>query len=178
MDIKAGARIVLQPVKRDGVRVFGGSGPRIVATWLAALTSACLLGVPAWAQDQAQRLQTTTLGAGMYNLKVEVAQTPREHEIGLMYRTSMASNEGMLFIFPQSGVQCFWMKNTLIPLSVAFVTDDGTIVNTDEMQPQTLDSHCSTKPVRFVLEMNKGWFAKHGFKAGSKLTGAPFGTPR
>ncbi len=178
MDIKAGARIVLQVAGRDGVRVFGSTGRRTAACVLAAFTAACILATPSWALDQPQRLATTTLVAGMYKLQVEVAQTPREHEIGLMFRTSMGSNEGMLFVFPQAGVQCFWMKNTLIPLSVAFVADDGTIVNTDEMKPQTLESHCSAKPVRFVLEMNKGWFTKHGFKAGSKLTGAPFGTPR
>jgi uncharacterized membrane protein (UPF0127 family) len=184
MDIKATARIVLH---RMTDRMMGhgewASGaarhPAAAALMAVGLALAGAAG-PAQAQDQdqAQHLPTTTLGAGMYNLKVEVAQTPREHEIGLMFRTSMPTNEGMLFIFPQSGAQCFWMKNTLIPLSVAFIADDGTIVNTDEMKEQTLDSHCSTKPVRFVLEMNKGWFTKHGFKSGSKLTGAPFGTPR
>jgi uncharacterized membrane protein (UPF0127 family) len=66
------------------------------------------------------------------------------------------------------------MKNTLLPLTVAFVADDGTIVNIDDMKPQTLDSHCSAKPVRYVLEMNQGWFAKRGIKAGTKLTGQPF----
>ena len=80
----------------------------------------------------------------------------------------------MLFVFERAGQQCFWMKNTLIPLSVAFVADDGTVVNIEEMKPQTLDSHCSTQPVRYVLEMNDGWFAKRGIKPGSKLRGAPF----
>ena len=149
---------------------------------LALIATACLgglgLSAPARAQDgEPQRLPTTTLGAGMFNIKVEVAQTPQEHAIGLMWRTSMPTNEGMLFIFPRAGQQCFWMKNTLIPLSVAFVADDGAIVNLDEMQPRTETPHCSTKPVRFVLEMNKGWFAKHGFKPGDKLRGAPFNPP-
>ena len=67
------------------------------------------------------------------------------------------------------------MRNTLIPLSIAFIGDDGSVVNIDDMKPQTLDSHCSAKPVRFVLEMNEGWFAKRGIKAGSKLRGGPFG---
>lgn len=132
----------------------------------------------AFAQDQGQKLPAIQLGAGMHNIRAEVAQTPQEHEIGLMYRTSMGANDGMLFIFDRPGQQCFWMKNTLIPLSVAFIADDGTVVNTDEMKPQTLDPHCSTKAVRFVLEMNAGWFTKKGIKAGSKLSGAPFGTPR
>ncbi len=131
------------------------------------------------AQDAPQRLQNhTTLGAGMYNMQVEVAVTPQEHAIGLMHRTGMGANEGMLFVFDRPGVQCFWMKNTLIPLAVAFVADDGTVVNLDEMKPQTLDSHCSAQPVRYVLEMNTGWFKKKGVKPGQKLSGAPFGSPR
>jgi uncharacterized membrane protein (UPF0127 family) len=143
------------------------------------LTVALLaLAAPAMAQDRPQRLPTVTLGSGILNIKAEVAQTPREHEIGLMHRTSMGANEGMLFVFERIGVQCFWMKNTLIPLSVAFIAEDGSVVNIDEMKPETLDSHCSTRPVRFVLEMNTGWFKRHGVKAGDKISGAPFGTPR
>jgi uncharacterized membrane protein (UPF0127 family) len=91
-----------------------------------------------------------------------------------MHRKEMPQHEGMLFIFEQPSVQCFWMKNTLLPLSIAFVADDGTVVNVRDMQPQALDSHCSDKPVRYVLEMNQGWFAKRGVKPGSKLTGTPF----
>ena len=91
-----------------------------------------------------------------------------------MFRKTMGTNEGMLFAFEQSSKQCFWMKNTLLPLDIAFVSADGTVVNIDAMKPQTLESHCSTKPVPFVLEMNLGWFAKRGIKAGSKLKGAPF----
>jgi uncharacterized membrane protein (UPF0127 family) len=153
---------------------------RIVLQTLKALLATVLVSLPGLtlAQDGPQHLPTTTLGAGILNLKVEVAQTPREHEIGLMHRTSMPANEGMLFVFERAGQQCFWMKNTLIPLSVAFVADDGTVVNVDEMKPETLDSHCSVRQVRFVLEMNTGWFKRHGMKAGDKLAGAPFGTPR
>jgi uncharacterized membrane protein (UPF0127 family) len=91
-----------------------------------------------------------------------------------MYRKNMPSHEGMLFVFEQSTMQCFWMRNTLIPLSAAFVGDDGRIVNIERMAPQTDDSHCSSKPVRYVLEMNAGWFEKSGIKAGFKLSGAPF----
>jgi uncharacterized membrane protein (UPF0127 family) len=86
----------------------------------------------------------------------------------------MPTNDGMLFIFDRAGQQCFWMKNTLLPLSVAFISDDGSITNIEDMKPQTLDSHCSTKEVRFVLEMNDGWFAKRGIKPGMKLKGSPF----
>ena len=91
-----------------------------------------------------------------------------------MFRPTMPTNDGMLFVFERAGQQCFWMKNTQIALSAAFIADDGTVVNIEAMQPQTLDSHCSTQPVRYVLEMNEGWFAKRGIKPGSKLRGAPF----
>ena len=87
----------------------------------------------------------------------------------------MPQQEGMLFVFGQPAVQCFWMKNTLIPLTAAFVADDGVIVNLEDMKPQTTDSHCSAKPVRYVLEMNAGWFAGKAIKAGSKLSGLAFG---
>ena len=126
------------------------------------------------AQDSAQRLPAITLNAGMHLIQAEVAQTPEQRSTGLMFRSAMGTNEGMLFAFEEPGQQCFWMKNTLLPLSVAFVADDGSVVNIENMKPQTLDSHCSNKPVRFVLEMNEGWFAKRGIKPGFKLTGKPF----
>ena len=126
------------------------------------------------AQDGPQKLAMIRLSAGMHVLNVEVARSPQEHSIGLMFRKSMPTNDGMLFIFELAGQQCFWMKNTLLPLSVAFIADDGSIANIEDMKPQTLDSHCSTKQVRYVLEMNDGWFAKRGIKAGTKVQGEPF----
>ena len=90
----------------------------------------------------------------------------------------MPTNEGMLFVFEQASVQCFWMKNTLLALTIAFVADDGTIVNLTDMKPQTTNSHCSSQPVRYVLEMNQGWFGKRGIKAGVKLGGKPFDRAR
>jgi uncharacterized membrane protein (UPF0127 family) len=90
-----------------------------------------------------------------------------------MFRKEMPQQEGMLFVFEAPGVQCFWMRNTILPLTAAFVADDGTIVNLADMKPMTEDSHCSAKPVRYVLEMNQGWFAKRGIKAGTKLGGRP-----
>lgn len=157
----------------------GGLQAALAACLVAALT---LGGGAVHAQTTTtpppQKLSTVTLGAGLYNIKAEVARTPKEHEIGLMSRTSMGANEGMIFVFPRAGQQCFWMKNTLIPLSIAFLADDGRVVNIDEMQPQTETTHCSREPVRLVLEMNKGWFSKRGIKAGDKITGSLFGTPR
>jgi uncharacterized membrane protein (UPF0127 family) len=119
-------------------------------------------------------LARTQLTAGMHRLDVQLAQTPEQRQIGLMWRKDMPVHEGMLFVFEQATTQCFWMRNTLIPLTAAFVEDDGTIVNLTDMQPQSDDSHCSSKPVRFVLEMNQGWFAKRQIKPGAKLGGTVF----
>ena len=119
-------------------------------------------------------LPRTALTAGIYQIDTQLALTPEQREIGLMFRRDMPQQEGMLFVFEQPGTQCFWMKNTILPLTVAFVDDHGVIVNLADMKPQTTDSHCSDKPVRYVLEMNVGWFAKKGIKAGAKLGGKPF----
>jgi len=132
------------------------------------------LGPLAWAQQPQMNLPRTKLSAGMHVLDVQLAQTPQERQIGLMFRREMPQHEGMLFVFEQATVQCFWMRNTYIPLTAAFVADDGTIVNLADMKPLSDDSHCSTKPVRFVLEMNQGWFARRNIPAGYRLGGAPF----
>ena len=137
----------------------------VAALWVAGLAAA---------QDGPQKLDAIRLTAGIHVISAELATTPQQREIGLMNRPEMGANEGMLFVFDRPGQQCFWMKNTLIPLSAAFIADDGTVVNIEAMKPQTLDSHCSTQPVRYVLEMNEGWFAKRGIKPGAKLRGALF----
>ena len=129
----------------------------------------------AWAEGQPQlQLPRTQLQAGMHQMQVQVAATPDQRAIGLMHRTDMPQGEGMLFAFEQATQQCFWMKNTILPLTAAFIADDGTIVNLADMKPQTTDAHCSEQPVRWVLEMNQGWFAKRGIKAGFKLQGPVF----
>ena len=137
---------------------------------LAALLLAC--AGPALSQAQPQSgLPRMKLSAGMHLIDAQVAQTPEQRQVGLMYREQMPAQEGMLFVFDQPATQCFWMKNTLLPLTAAFVADDGRIVNLVDMKPQTTESHCSTEPVRYVLEMNQGWFNKRGVKAGSRLGG-------
>jgi uncharacterized membrane protein (UPF0127 family) len=144
------------------------------------LATACVaLSSPAQAQPETPQttLPRTKLTTGIHQIDVQLAVTPEQRATGLMYRKEMPQNEGMLFVFEQPTTQCFWMKNTLLPLTAAFVAEDGTIVNLADMKPQTLDSHCSTKPVRFVLEMNQGWFAKRRLAAGAKLQGEPFRTP-
>jgi uncharacterized membrane protein (UPF0127 family) len=120
------------------------------------------------------KLPTVTLSAGMHNIVAEVARTPQQWQIGMMMRTEMAAHEGMLFYSEEDAPRCFWMRNTLLPLSAAFVASDGTVINIADMAPQSDASHCSAKPVRYVLEMNQGWFAKRGIKPGFKLRGAPF----
>jgi uncharacterized membrane protein (UPF0127 family) len=142
----------------------------------AAALALLALALPALAQDGPQgRLKTVELTAGMHVIRAELAITPKEQATGMMFRRGMGSNEGMLFVNEDANVRCFWMRNTLLPLTIAFVADDGTIVNLADMAPQSDQSHCSAKPVRFALEMNQGWFAKRGFKAGTKLGGSPFG---
>lgn len=140
----------------------------------ALLAGLALGSVPVRGQEAGQRLPTVTLSAGMHNIVAEVARSPREREVGLMFRKQMAVHEGMLFVFEEPATQCFWMRNTYLPLSAAFVDDEGRIVNVEDMAPLTETSHCSSKPVRYVLEMNQGWFAKRGLKSGFKLSGSMF----
>ena len=123
---------------------------------------------PAFAQHPLAQLN-----AGMHLIRAEVVSEPGTRAQGLMYRKSMPQNAGMLFIFDQAEVHCMWMKNTLIPLSVAFIDDRGAIVNIADMEPQTEASHCAAQPVRYALEMNRGWFAARGVKPGSRLGGIP-----
>ena len=142
---------------------------------LAALLAALLASV-ALAQNGPQpKLPTTPITAGMHVIQAELAIAPEQQMVGMMFRREMGANEGMLFVNDEPGVRCFWMHNTLLPLTIAYIGDDGTIVNLADMAAQTDDSHCSAKPVRFALEMRQGWFAKHGIQAGFKLRGKPFG---
>jgi uncharacterized protein len=133
-----------------------------------------IVSLASYAQAPQTHLQRAVLSLGMFQIDAQIAQTPEERQIGLMFRAQMPQAEGMIFIFEEPSKQCFWMKNTILPLTAAFVADDGTIVNFADMKPQTTETHCSAKPVRFVLEMNQGWFAKKGIKAGSKLKGVMF----
>lgn len=136
-----------------------------------------LFAATAQAQPQPQ-LPVVQLTAGMYLVRAEVAADFGSRMQGLMFRDSLGQNAGMLFVFDEPAVQCMWMKNTLIPLSVAFVDGDGRIVNIADMKPQTEQSHCAAKPVLFALEMAKGWFAQRGIKPGMKLGGLERFAPR
>jgi uncharacterized membrane protein (UPF0127 family) len=133
------------------------------------LLALALISLPAYAQD----MPVVQLNAGMHLIRAEVAAEFGTRMRGLMYRASMPQNAGMLFIFDETTQHCMWMKNTLIPLSVAFIDDKGTITNVEDMKPQTEDSHCASRPARYALEMNRGWFAARGIKPGSRIGGIP-----
>ena len=113
------------------------------------------------------------LKTGVYRIQAELADTPKAREVGLMNRTSMPTNSGMLFVFEQKAGHCFWMNNTKIPLSIAFIADDGKIVNIEEMQAETTNNHCPKAAVRYALEMNKQWFSERVIVPGTVVTGLP-----
>ncbi len=118
-------------------------------------------------------LPTIELKAGIYRIQAELADTPKAREVGLMNRTSMPTNSGMLFVFEQKAGHCFWMNNTKIPLSIAFIADDGKIVNIEEMQAETTNNHCPKAAVRYALEMNKQWFSERVIVPGTVVTDLP-----
>ena len=126
-----------------------------------------LMAAPALAQE----LPVVQLKAGMHLIRAEVASDYATRGRGLMHRKSLGQNAGMLFIFDQPAEHCMWMKNTYIPLSVAFLDDKGQIINIADMQPHSEQSHCAARPARYALEMNRGWFAQHGVKPGLRLGG-------
>lgn len=153
---------------------------------LAALAAYLLLlpalAPPAFGQDVAAspapqatpRTQNVKrLTVGLHALDAEVASTPKQRGQGLMGRTSLAANAGMLFDYQQPQRVCLWMKDTSVPLSVAFIDDAGLILGIEDMQPFALRSHCSDLPVRYALEVNQGWFSRKGVTPGSRLKGLP-----
>jgi len=135
-----------------------------------ALCSQIVISSQAYAQ---QRFPVTTLNLGIHLVQAEVALREEERAQGLMYREKMGANEGMVFRFPESRMVCMWMKNTPLPLSVAFIDEADTIINIEDMQPQTQDAHCTKKPARYALEMNQGWFKQKNLKPGTKVGGLP-----
>ena len=145
-------------------------------SWRSHVRTAVLASVlpftlaTASAQDGPQlNLPRVELNAGMHRIDAQVAQAPQERQTGLMHRQNMPLHEGMLFVFEQPATQCFWMKNTLLPLTAAFIASDGTIINLADMQPHSEASHCSERPARYVLEMHQGWFARQRIAPGMKL---------
>jgi uncharacterized membrane protein (UPF0127 family) len=135
-------------------------------TALAALVALSAASGPAFGQ-----LPTLELSAGIHLIRAEVANTFDSRARGLMFRKSLGANTGMLFVFPDVSPHCMWMKNTYVPLSVAFMDERGTIVSVHDMKPHDETSHCAAKPARFALEMNQGWFAQKGITAGARISG-------
>jgi uncharacterized protein len=149
---------------------------RLIIRWLIGSTLA--LTSLSFAQNNAPNapqppLSTIKVKAGMFIVTAEVAKEPAERSMGLMFRQTMEPDHGMLFVFDRSDVHCFWMRNTLLPLSIAWLADDGTIVSIADMKPKTEDNNCPTGPAKYALEMNQGWFKKKGLKVGSKLKSPP-----
>lgn len=128
-----------------------------------------------WAINSAfaQALPSINLQAGIYKIQAEVASTPASRQLGLMHRVYLPINDGMLFVFENKAIHCFWMRNTKIPLAIAFISDDGKIINIEEMKPMSDDNHCPTAPIRYALEMNQGWFSQKGLSAGNVISGIP-----
>lgn len=133
---------------------------------LLALSLTLLVALPAHAQ-----MPRIDLTAGFHRIDAEVAANQPNRMQGLMNRRSMAANQGMLFVFPNADRHCMWMRNTFLPLSVAFLDEEGRIINVEDMAPQTENSHCAAAAARFALEMNQGWFASKGLKSGQHIGG-------
>ncbi|MDR2209497.1 MAG: DUF192 domain-containing protein [Azoarcus sp.] len=115
--------------------------------------------------------QWANLEAGKHRIKAEVAADGQTQQLGLMYRSHLPADQGMIFVHSSPIRICMWMKNTLIPLSVAFLDEEGRILNIEDMTPHSLESHCSVKPAHHALEMNQGWFARHKVKVGDRIKG-------
>ena len=136
--------------------------------YLSIFCTTLLLLLSTQALAQMPRMELT---AGFYRIDAEVAADQPNRMQGLMHRRSLPAHEGMLFVFPTAQRHCMWMRNTLLPLSVAFLDEQGRILNVEDMQPQTETSHCAAGPARYALEMNRGWFASRGLKAGFSIGG-------
>ncbi len=135
---------------------------------LIGALAALFVNAAAWAQGAMPLLE---LSAGFHRIEAEVAATDRDRQVGLMNRREMPPQRGMLFVFDHENTHCMWMRNTYLPLSVAFIDAKGVIINIEDMKPQTEDNHCAKVPARYALEMNVGWFAQRGIKPGMKLGG-------
>lgn len=134
---------------------------------LAPLFASAFLAVPACAQG----LPVVELSVGIHRIEAEVANNQETRMFGLMHRKTMPPHRGMLFVFAGSAQHCMWMKNTLLPLAVAFLDEQGRIINVEEMKPQTEENHCAAKPAKFALEMNSGWFRQRSIGAGVPIAG-------
>ena len=146
---------------------------KFVATLALA---AVFASMPASAQapdGKPQSLPITTIRVGPHTVAAEVASTPDQRTLGLMYRFSLPADHGMLFVFPEPQPLAFWMRNTFIPLSIAYIDAEGRILNVVEMAPRSDATHPSRGDALYALEMRKGWFADKGIGPGTRVTGLP-----
>lgn len=155
------------------MRIVSVRFDRVFREGFLALVAITMLAPATAARADAPALKAMAVMVGTHALMVEVAVTEGQRARGLMFRKSMPRNVGMLFTFDEPGYHAMWMKNTLIPLSVAFLDSEGRILNILDMEPETLDPHAAAGPARYAIETNKGWFAERGIKAGEKVTGLP-----
>ena len=130
-----------------------------------------MLALAVWGISALAEMPVMELTAGFHRIEAEVAADAQNRQVGLMNRKTMPTQRGMLFVFTEKNTHCMWMRNTFIPLSVAFLDEDGVIINIEDMQPQTESNHCAKVPARFALEMNLGWFSDKGLKAGQHING-------
>jgi uncharacterized membrane protein (UPF0127 family) len=156
-------------LKRAILRKAREGGGKHGNTWAARLSTGLVLAVfVAQALAQMPRVE---LSAGFHRIEAEVAADPASRAKGLMHRKSMAANQGMLFVFERAERYCMWMRDTFLPLSVAFLDGEGKILNIEDMRPQTEDNHCAAAPARYALEMNHGYFSDKGIGPGQRIGG-------
>ena len=143
--------------------------------WLRLLLLPLVLGpAGAMAQERPQLdLPRVSIGAGMFRIDAQVAASPEQRQIGLMYRFNLPADRGMLFVFPRPEPLSFWMRNTYIPLSIAFIDAEGRILNVEDMAPRDETGVPSRGAALYALEMRKGWFADRGVVAGARVIGLP-----
>ena len=144
-----------------GTAMKGSAAGWFLAAWMTA----------GWMGAAGAQMPRAGLAVGGQRIEVEVAASNADRRTGLMYRASLPAESGMVFVFPSEIRICMWMKNTLIPLSVAFIDSEGRVLNIEDMAPQSEDNHCAAKLARYALEMNRGWFGRHGVKAGDVVEG-------
>lgn len=156
-------RVVDRPVPAKG-------SLKRFANRLVQSIAALVLVLP-WGHLQADPLLTYPLRIGEHSIRAELANTPQTRQNGLMFRRHLASSSGMIFVFPTPQGVSMWMKNTLIPLSVAFLDAEGRILNIEDMEPHSEKPHSSTSFAKYALEMNQGWFSARAIREGEQVSG-------
>jgi uncharacterized membrane protein (UPF0127 family) len=148
---------------------------RVFSALVVFLLSGAVSGCKARAEGQGEKKPLVIMSSGAeVPVKAEIARTENERAIGLMYRKELKDGSGMLFVFENDEILSFWMKNTLIPLSIAFIGRDGRIFEIRDMRPQDLTPVQSVNPARYALEVPRGWFSRAGIVPGDRLVVSGF----